>query len=277
MAVDDLQLEFAAGIAATSEQMRKAGEMMLESAKIASQYAQALCPGGIPASKLKAIASSAGEAEPVTNGKRKRIVKKKDPNAPKRPASSYLMFQNDIRKELKEKFPNLSHTELIDLIKTQWKDMPEAKRQKYSDQVVRDKERYAAEKSARSHVPNAKVEAEAALKKPRQRKSKAEKVVTPAVVAPATDEEAPRTSEGEEDDDEEDEDEEEEEERKPQRSAAPARASTTSEDEDEEDEDEEEEEEEEPAPKKLKVASKPVPVSKSKPAPVKEKKKSSKA
>ena len=55
--------------------------------------------------------------------KRKRNIKPKDPNAPKRPASSYLLFQNEVRKELKEQHPNLSNTDLLSMISEQWKKM----------------------------------------------------------------------------------------------------------------------------------------------------------
>lgn len=55
--------------------------------------------------------------------KRKRKVK--DPNAPKRPASSYIMFQNDIRKDLKEKNPQLNNVDLLALISQKWSEMSE--------------------------------------------------------------------------------------------------------------------------------------------------------
>jgi hypothetical protein len=63
------------------------------------------------------------------NAQRKmRIRKPRDPNAPKRPASSYLMFQNQMRKELKAKHPNLSNTELLASISKLWSDLPEEKK-----------------------------------------------------------------------------------------------------------------------------------------------------
>jgi hypothetical protein len=61
--------------------------------------------------------------EDTDSKKRKR--KPRDPNAPKRPASSYILFQNDIRKELKEKHPNVSNNELLAMISKLWNDMPD--------------------------------------------------------------------------------------------------------------------------------------------------------
>lgn len=57
-------------------------------------------------------------------GKKKRKTKPKDPNAPKRPASSYLLFQNEIRQELKAKNPHLTNNELLAQISKVWTDMP---------------------------------------------------------------------------------------------------------------------------------------------------------
>lgn len=61
--------------------------------------------------------------------KRKRNTKPKDPNAPKRPASSYILFQNEVRKELKEQHPNLDNAGLLSLIAEQWKNMPEEQKE----------------------------------------------------------------------------------------------------------------------------------------------------
>ena len=66
----------------------------------------------------------ARDADDAVEGKKKRKVKPKDPNAPKRPASSYLMFQNDVRQELKAKNPHLPNNELLNLIAKAWSEMP---------------------------------------------------------------------------------------------------------------------------------------------------------
>ncbi|KAJ7179629.1 high mobility group box domain-containing protein, partial [Mycena filopes] len=80
--------------------------------------------------------------------KRKRVTKKKDPNAPKRPASSYLMFQNDVRKELKEAGKSFSNTEVLAMVKERWTNMGEEEKTVYADRLAREKARYTAEKTA---------------------------------------------------------------------------------------------------------------------------------
>lgn len=107
---------------------------MRHCAALAEDWAETLkTPGAATATatpsngKRKAAAADEDD-EPISNGKRKRVVKKKDPNAPKRPASSYLLFQNEVRKDVKGRFPTLSNNELLTVIKNQWASMSEAEK-----------------------------------------------------------------------------------------------------------------------------------------------------
>lgn len=62
----------------------------------------------------------------LAGGKRKRAEKKlKDPNAPKRPASAYIMFQNEIRSKLKQDHPELNNNELMAHISELWGKLAE--------------------------------------------------------------------------------------------------------------------------------------------------------
>ncbi|KAJ3473771.1 hypothetical protein NLI96_g12831 [Meripilus lineatus] len=93
--------------------------------------------------------------EDMEGHKVKRPRKPKDPNAPKRPASSYLLFQNEIRQDLKAKNPNMPNNELLGLIAKMWKDMSrdekdtyEARQKLAKDQWLADKSAYKASKDA---------------------------------------------------------------------------------------------------------------------------------
>ena len=55
--------------------------------------------------------------------KRKSRKADKDPNAPKRPMSAYLMFQNAVRQEMKEKNPDTPYKELILQVGEAWKQL----------------------------------------------------------------------------------------------------------------------------------------------------------
>jgi hypothetical protein len=58
-----------------------------------------------------------------TTGKRAR-----DPDAPKRAASSYIFFQNDLRQELRKQHPDITPTEIMTRVSKQWAGMtPEQK------------------------------------------------------------------------------------------------------------------------------------------------------
>ena len=71
--------------------------------------------------------------------------KEKDPNAPKKPQSSYFLFMNIRRGPLKDEQPNLKLGEVTKVLTDEWKKMPEAEKQKYEDMATRDRERYKKE------------------------------------------------------------------------------------------------------------------------------------
>lgn len=72
-----------------------------------------------------------------TNGKRKRKNKKKekDLNAPRRPPSAYILFQNDVRAKVKENNPGMEYGELLKQIGDQWKTLGEASQAPYKAQA----------------------------------------------------------------------------------------------------------------------------------------------
>jgi transcriptional regulator HMO1 len=56
-------------------------------------------------------------------GKKRRPVKErkpKDVNAPKRPPSAYLLFQNEVRKDVKAAHPEMPHNQLLTEISKLW-------------------------------------------------------------------------------------------------------------------------------------------------------------
>ncbi|KAJ7047878.1 hypothetical protein C8F04DRAFT_25020 [Mycena alexandri] len=277
---DQQRIELVASLSATADALTAAAQVMRHTAKLATEWAVTLDHGASTSAKRKAVDDD--DDEPITaNGKRKRVTKKKDPNAPKRPASSYLMFQNDVRKELKESGTSLTNTEVLAMVKDRWQTMTEDQKAVYIDRLAKERERYQVAKTAydaRSPEEVARADAEVAaaiaLKKatPRVRKPKADKISAPPVAVAAASSSPSDHSESDEEEDEhvpptDDEP-------MPLARAAPATSSTSEssgDDDDEEEEEEEEEEEPEPAPKKSKTSKHAAP-----PAPVvKEKKKKS--
>ena len=64
-----------------------------------------------------------------TTKKRRTVGRKaKDPDAPKRAASSYIFFQNDLRQELRKQHPDITSTEIMARVSKQWAELtPEQK------------------------------------------------------------------------------------------------------------------------------------------------------
>ncbi|KIY73285.1 HMG-box [Cylindrobasidium torrendii FP15055 ss-10] len=137
---------------------------------------------------VKVLSDGGSFGDPTeATGKRKRA--KKDVNAPKRPASSYILYQNEKRKELQEKFPDSSFQELMKLVAEQWNKLDDAQRKPWVEQhAAADtiyKENMATYKANKDSAPpdgeTSSVASPAPVKKPRGRPPKSAK----AAVAPA--------------------------------------------------------------------------------------------
>ncbi|TRM68622.1 high mobility group box domain-containing protein, partial [Schizophyllum amplum] len=75
--------------------------------------------------------------------RKKRAKKEKDPNAPKRPATSYILYQNDCRALMKEQNPGLHNTDLLRHISDTWKALPEKEKAAYEAKAAQLKDVYA--------------------------------------------------------------------------------------------------------------------------------------
>jgi hypothetical protein len=89
------------------------------------------------ANNKKRAKSSDSESEtPVVAGvdengkKRKKTAaekrKDKDPNAPKRPMSAYLMFQNAVRQQVKDQHPEAPYKDIMTHLSEAWKELGES-------------------------------------------------------------------------------------------------------------------------------------------------------
>ncbi|KAL1747802.1 high mobility group box domain-containing protein, partial [Schizophyllum fasciatum] len=74
--------------------------------------------------------------------RKKRAKKEKDPNAPKRPATSYILYQNDCRQAMKEQNPGLHNTDLLRYISETWKKLPEPEKSSYEQKAAKLKHDY---------------------------------------------------------------------------------------------------------------------------------------
>jgi hypothetical protein len=108
---------------------------MRHCANVADNFAQMLTQASFNANlsmPLHAGSKRPGMEEDDNEGtikKRRTTGKKpKDPDAPKRAASSYIFFQNDLRQELRKQHPDITPTEVMTRVSKQWAEMkPEQK------------------------------------------------------------------------------------------------------------------------------------------------------
>ncbi|KAJ3840544.1 hypothetical protein F5878DRAFT_558892 [Lentinula raphanica] len=280
--MDELSSQYEASLLAVAQSMRDA-------AKAAENFATAIANTTMTNGLTKGKGKTGDEE--ALNGKRKRS--KKDPNAPKRPASSFFLFQNHIRPKMKEQHPDLPNNELRKLMAEQWNTLPEEQKNHFKQmadelKAVYDekKEKYNARSPEEVAAADAAAAAAASIKKaPKPKKPVTTATAAPVVVkkpvfppVPATDD----SDESSEDDkvitkpgkvakasvpsrkasksepvahSDQDEDDEDEDEDED----GPRGKDSSEDDEDEEDEEEEEEEEQPPAKKsKTKHNDKPV-------------------
>jgi hypothetical protein len=92
---------------------------------------------------------------PAAAGKRKKAAKggarkkqKKDPNAPKRPLSGYMIFCSEKRDEVKKADSSLTLTGVAKKLGELWRGLSKEEQKPYNDKAAKDKQRYEAEKAA---------------------------------------------------------------------------------------------------------------------------------
>lgn len=75
-----------------------------------------------------AVEDSAGQAKKISKRQKKLMKQARDPDAPKRPPNAYLLFQNEVRADMKERFPELAYRELLGKVADAWKGLSEEDR-----------------------------------------------------------------------------------------------------------------------------------------------------
>ncbi|KAI0299761.1 high mobility group box domain-containing protein [Multifurca ochricompacta] len=134
---------------------------MRHCANVADQFAQMLTQAPINEHSLVSPilpgATHAGskrhgtEEEEIDGSTKKRRVankKTRDPDAPKRAASSYIFFQNDLRQELRKQHPDISPAEIMARVSKQWAEMMPEQKAPYERLQAEAKQKWEAEKRA---------------------------------------------------------------------------------------------------------------------------------
>ena len=88
-----------------------------------------------------------GKAVPPPEPAGKRRRKKKMPQGgPKKPATSFVLFSNTVREQVKQDNPGLSFIELGRKLGEMWREMDPNVRKDYEDRATAAKDRYLEEK-----------------------------------------------------------------------------------------------------------------------------------
>ncbi|KAJ3342298.1 Non-histone chromosomal protein 6 [Gonapodya sp. JEL0774] len=74
--------------------------------------------------------------------------KKKDPNAPKKALTAYMLFAQEKRPEIKAANPDAGFGDMGKLVGAAWKNLSDAEKKKYQDKADVDKLRYERESGA---------------------------------------------------------------------------------------------------------------------------------
>ncbi|KAL6927308.1 Non-histone chromosomal protein 6 [Hanseniaspora valbyensis] len=85
-------------------------------------------------------------AEP-TKVKKIKQKKKKDPNAPKRGLSAYMIFANENRDRVRAENEGITFGQVGKKLGEEWKALTEDGKQKYKDLAEVEKKRYESEKA----------------------------------------------------------------------------------------------------------------------------------
>ncbi|KAL9642794.1 hypothetical protein ABK040_009869 [Willaertia magna] len=88
---------------------------------------------------------SEGEEEDDNKKKRKRKTTKKkktDPDAPKRPLTSYMLFSQEQRKKIVQETPEIKVTEVAKKVGALWKQLSAEQKQPYIDKAEELKKQY---------------------------------------------------------------------------------------------------------------------------------------
>jgi len=136
---------------------------MRHCANVADQFAQTLSQASFSGNSLPSLVPP--EAVQVGHGgkrrgteeddiegpiKKRRVSNKKikDPDAPKRAASSYIFFQNDLRQELRKQYPHISAAEVMARVSKQWAEMTREQKAPYERLQAEAKQKWETEKRA---------------------------------------------------------------------------------------------------------------------------------
>lgn len=97
----------------------------LETARAVNDTLSSFDPSLISAPHLDTFNQQPAHAAPAKKVKVKEPKEKKikDPNAPKRPPSAYILYQNDVRDTIRQENPGIVYKDVLTAVSERWKGM----------------------------------------------------------------------------------------------------------------------------------------------------------
>lgn len=89
--------------------------------------------GGAAHAPQHTYAPAAEQPGAKKGAREKKVKRERDPNAPKRPASAYILFQNAVRQEMRAANPTADYKELARQIGDRWKSLDEEAKKPWSE------------------------------------------------------------------------------------------------------------------------------------------------
>lgn len=115
------------------------------------------------ANNAEGVAQEAGTPDEAPQKKQR---KKKDPNAPKKALSAFMVYSNDVRAQVKEDNPGIAFGDVAKVISEKWKALGAEEKAPYEAKAAADKDRYAQEKKEYDAGKQANVLAEVKEEEP---------------------------------------------------------------------------------------------------------------
>jgi len=122
------------------------------------------------------------EALAEFKAKEKRKPFKKDPNAPKRPMSGYMIFVSEVRDSVVSKNPDMGVTDVLKEVGSMWRDLDDSEQARYKSKADKLKVKY--EKEVKAYQTTSKYKKYQAEKEEFQAKRKAERKKEKAKLTP---------------------------------------------------------------------------------------------
>ncbi|KAG6375018.1 hypothetical protein JVT61DRAFT_3797 [Boletus reticuloceps] len=124
-------LQFITKLSTAAEAMRQFGNF-------ADALAKVVAKAPLDEPEVVAALQAAIDAIPATSSRKRKLTSWVQTKLA--PPSAYILFQNDVRNDVRKKNPDIQYRELMSLISQQWNALPVEKKQPFFDRVTAAKQ-----------------------------------------------------------------------------------------------------------------------------------------